>query len=148
MSVEDLELKNYINDPAVDIRTVKAGQRYFMINDVTDPDSELCGIVVTKTSGKEYASGDALTVDYEVTGKTIDLFPGGDAAQKNAEPNANRITDPNTESSTHQKLYNIKQIPPSAGGKRKPRRSQKNKSKSKPKSKTGGSRKSKKGGRR
>ena len=148
MSVEDLELKNYINDPAVDIRTVEAGQRYFMINDVTDPDSELCGIVVTTTSGKEYASGDALTVDYEVTGKNIDLFPGGDAAQKNAKPNADRITDPNTESSTHQKLYNIKHVTPGSGGKRMPRRSQKNKSKSKPKSKKGGSRKSKKGGRR
>jgi hypothetical protein len=148
MSVENLNWKDYINDPAVDMRTVEAGQRYFMINDVKNPSAKLCGIVVTTTSGKEYASGDALTVDYEVTGKTIDLFPGGDAAQKNAKPNADRITDPNTESSTHQKLYNIKHITPSAGGKPKRRRSQKNKSKSKPKSKKGGSRKSKKGGRR
>ena len=138
MSVEDLELKNYINDPAVDIRTVEAGQRYFMINDVTDPDSELCGIVLPATSGEAYANRDGLEVKYEVTGKTDDLFPGGDVA------------DPNTESSDHQKLYNIKHITPGSGGKRKPRRSQKNKSKSKSKSrsKKGGSRKSKKGGRR
>lgn len=137
MSVEDLDLENYINEPAVDIRTVEAGQRYFMINDVMNTDSELCGIVVTVTDGTAYATGGGLTVKYEVTGETVDLFPGGDAA------------DPNTESSTHQKLYNIKHITPGSGGKRKPRRSQKNKSKSKSKSrsKKGGFRKSRKIGR-
>lgn len=138
MSVEDLDLENYINDPAVDIRTVEAGERYFMINDVTNPSAELCGIVVTSTSGEEYATGGGLAVKYEVTGETIELFPGGDAA------------DPNTESSDHQKLYNIKHFTPGAGGKRRPRRSQKNKSKSKSKSrsKKGGSKKSRKVGRR
>jgi len=138
MSVENLNWKDYIDEPALVINSVKEGERYFMINDVTDPDSELCGIVVPATSGEAYANRDGLEVTYEVTGKTDDLFPGGDVA------------DPNTESSTHQKLYNIKHITPGSGGKPKRRRSQKNKSKSKSKSrsKKGGSRKSKKGGRR
>ena len=136
MSVENLNWKDYIDEPAVDINSVKEGERYFMINDVTNPDSRLCGIVVPQNNGTEYPSG--LEVKYEVTSKSVDLFPGGG------------VTDPNTESSTNQKLYNIKHITPSAGGKRKPRRSQKNKSKYKSmsRSKKGGSRKSKKGGRR
>lgn len=138
MSVENLNWKDYINDSAVDIRTVEAGQRYFMINDVKNPSAKLCGIVVPATSGEAYANRDGLEVTYEVTGKSVDLFPGGG------------VTDRNTESSTNQKLYNIKHITPSAGGKPKRRRSQKNKSKSKSmsRSKKSGSRKSKKGGRR
>ena len=138
MSVENLNWKDYIDEPALVINSVKEGERYFMINDVTDPDSELCGIVVPATSGEAYANRDGLEVKYEVTGKSVDLFPGGG------------VTDRNTESSTNQKLYNIKHITPSAGGKPKRRRSQKNKSKSKSmsRSKKSGSRKSKKGGRR
>jgi len=138
MSVEDLDFANYINDQAVDIRTVEAGKRYFMINDVTNPSAEQSGIVLTVTDGSAYATGDALVVKYEKTNKIVDLFSGGD------------ITDPNTESSTHQKLYNIKHIMPGSGLKRKPRRSQKNKSKSKskPKPKKGGSRKNRKSSRR
>ena len=139
MSVEDLDFANYINDQAVDIRTVEAGKRYFMINDVTNPSAEQSGIVLTVTDGSAYATGDALVVKYEKTNKIVDLFSGG-----------GDITDPNTESSTHQKLYNIKHVMPGSGLKRKPRRSQKNKSKSKskPKSKKGGSRKNRKSGRR
>ena len=140
MSVENLELnlENYINEPAVDIRTVEAGQRYFIVNDVTNPSAELCGIVLTITDGTAYATGGGLEVQYELTGDHVDLFPGGD------------VVDPNTESSTHQKLYNIKHVMPGAGLKRKPRRSQKNKSKSKSKSKSkkGISRKNRKSGRR
>ena len=136
MSVENLNWKDYIDEQALVINSVKEGERYFMINDVKKPSTKLCGIVVPQNNGTEYPSG--LEVKYEVTSISVDLFPGGD------------VTDPNTESSTHQKIYNIKHITPSAEGKRKPRRSQKNKSKSKSmsRSKKGGSRKSKKGGRR
>ena len=136
MSVEDLDFANYINDQAVDIRTVEAGKRYFMINDVTNPSAEQSGIVLTVTDGSAYATGDALTVKYEITGETADLFSGGD------------VSDPNTESSTHQKLYNIKHVMPGSGLKRKLRRSRKNKSKSKSKPKKGGSRKNRKSSRR
>jgi hypothetical protein len=134
MSVENLNWKDYINEQALVIESVKEGERYFMINDVKKPSADLFGIVVPQTDGKEYPRG--LQVIYEVTRKSVDLFPGVN------------VTDPNIESSTHQKLYNIKHKIPRSGSMS--RRSHKNKSKSpsRSKSKKGGSRKSKKGGRR
>ena len=128
MSLE-LNWRNYINDHAVDITQVKEGQKYYIINDVTNPSNTECGIVVTLNDGTEYATGRGLAVKYESTGQYVDLFPGGD------------IDDRNTETSTHQKLYNVKYL--KNGGNRKSRRNRKNKSKSK-KSK---SRKNTRGGR-
>ena len=130
MSVENLNWKDYIDEQVLVINSVKEGERYFMINDVKKPSTKLCGIVVPQNNGTEYPSG--LEVTYEVTGKSVDLFPGGD------------VTDPNIESSTHQKLYNIKHKIPRSRGKPMSRRSQTNKSKSK----KGGSKKSRKVGRR
>ena len=120
----------------INIRTVKERQ-YYTITAKDESDK----IIVALGDGSDYGYGGGgnLSVQYVVVeegkykpvGKPFDLVAGD-----------------LTETSNHQKLYNIEQIPPIAGEKRKPRRSQKNKSKSKPKSKKGGSKKSKKGGRR
>jgi hypothetical protein len=123
----------------IKIQDVVKGKLYIVTyhNDETNMD-EPRGIVQAHNDGTGYASGDGLSVqyvnievddegkiDYKLAGDAIDLFPGTEYM-----------------SSENLQLHNIPKIV--AGGKPKPRRSQKNKSKSK----KGGSRKSKKGGRR
>ena len=122
----------------INIRTVKERQ-YYTITAKDESDK----IIVALGDGSDYGYGGGgnLSVQYVVVeegkykpvGEPFDLVAGDD-----------------TITSGGLQLYNIEQITPSAGGKRKPRRSQKNKSKSKSmsRSKKGGSRKSKKGGRR
>jgi hypothetical protein len=123
----------------IKIQDVVKGKLYIVTyhNDETNGD-EPRGIVQAHNSGDGYASGDGLSVqyvdievdeegkiDYKLAGDAFDLFPGTEYM-----------------SSENLQLHNIPKIV--AGGKPKPRRSQKNKSKSK----KGGSNKSKKGGRR
>lgn len=117
----------------INIQDVVKGKLYI----VTNGDEHL-GIIQAHNSGAGYASGDGLSVqyvdieadeegkiEYKLAGDAFDLFPGTEYM-----------------SSENLQLHNIPKIV--AGGKPKPRRSQKNKSRSK----KGGARKSKKGGRR
>lgn len=121
------------------IQDVVKGKLYIVTRHDEINGDEPSGIVQAHNDGTGYASGDGLSVqyvdieadedgkiEYKLAGDAFDLFPGTEYM-----------------SSENLQLHNI--IPKIvAGGKPKPRRSQKNKSRSK----KGGSRKSKKGGRR
>ena len=125
----------------INIQEVVKGKLYIVTRHDEINGDEHLGIIQAHNDGTGYASGDGLSVQYvdieadeegkiehKLAGDAFDLFPG---------------TFPGTEymSSEKLQLHNIPKIV--AGGKPKPRRSQKNKSRSK----KGGSKKSKKGGR-